>query len=243
MDYFFLFISLRCNNECRHCLYGCKKEKGENMSFEVFKDSIRIAISNNIKKLNFFGGEPFMNPLIFEMISYVLNFNFTIQINTNCRILYSSKYFDKFVAIVGNHKKNVIIRTSRDKYHLEKFDPLPVIAKLSNLGFETRINTYCDDSVLLSPNNIDKLDSYTNTDFSCCGKTGNPSPAILPDGSWTLCVASLIPFTNIYSLTYTDLLSFTSTLNIQSSISCTECLKKFPEYRKSLDKWPEKDKS
>jgi MoaA/NifB/PqqE/SkfB family radical SAM enzyme len=62
MDFLTLFISLRCTQSCAHCLYGCSSEHSEHMSWDVFMQSIAIAEEYQILTLNFFGGEPLLNP-------------------------------------------------------------------------------------------------------------------------------------------------------------------------------------
>jgi len=65
MDFLTLFISLRCTQACAHCLYGCSHEHGEHMSWGVFTQSLAIAEKSQIPTLNFFGGEPLLNPQFF----------------------------------------------------------------------------------------------------------------------------------------------------------------------------------
>lgn len=60
-----------CNLACRHCFITCgpKNESHPFMSMDQVTDSLAAAKRVGVKEIYFTGGEPFMHPEIFEMIS------------------------------------------------------------------------------------------------------------------------------------------------------------------------------
>src|SRR4030042_5125914 len=113
MDFLTLFCSLRCTQACAHCLYGCSPEHGDHMSWDVFKRSVDIALENRIPALNFFGGEPLLNPYLFYMLQIALEKDFSLILATNCRPLEEEELFTRFLDITQDYKKRIVIITAR----------------------------------------------------------------------------------------------------------------------------------
>ena len=135
MDYLTLFISLRCTQACEHCLYGCSPEHGEHMSWDIFIRSLAIAEKSKIPTLNFFGGEPLLNPQFFPMLITTLENNLSLILATNCRPLVKEGFFTKFLDATRQYKERITIVTARDKFHLQFFNPAEVIKRLQKEGY------------------------------------------------------------------------------------------------------------
>ena len=231
-----LFISLRCTQSCFHCLYGCSPERGEHMSQEIFNRSILIAQEENIPIINFFGGEPLLNPEIISMVKTATETDALILIATNLRPLENQNKFAEFLKVSQKHAQRIHIITSRDKFHLQFYDPIEIINHLKSENINVIINDYSDSSILLSEFNETKKELHEiNTNFCCCNHKGTENIGILPDGSWTICPPSLEPFGNIYSHSLKEIVRFKLSLSLRYQDGCTECLKDFPFFRKQFE--------
>lgn len=238
MNMLTLFISLRCNQSCAHCLYGCSPDHGEHMSFDVFKRAMSLASENGIPVLNFFGGEPLLNPDFFAMLEESLERGFSLLLATNCRLLEDHGYYAKFLKTAGNHKNKITIITAKDKFHLRYFNPAGVIEKLRQDGYEVIVNDYSDDTVLLTEfnGNNDEV-SVLNTGFCCCGHKQSDDLGVLPNGGWTICPPSLVQFGDIFSVELSDIVAFKNGLSLRCMDGCSECLKDFQRYRREFSRY------
>ena len=129
-EFLTLFISLQCTQACAHCLYGCSPEYGEHMSWDVFTQSVAIAKESRIPTLNFFGGEPLLNPQFFPMLQTTLKNSLSLILATNCRPLAKEGVFIRFLHVTKQYKERIVIVTARDKFHLQFFDPVEIINRL-----------------------------------------------------------------------------------------------------------------
>jgi MoaA/NifB/PqqE/SkfB family radical SAM enzyme len=231
MDFLTLFISLRCTQSCHHCLYGCSPDCGEHMSRGTFTQSLSIARKNQISKLNFFGGEPLLNPDFFSMLQTALENKYTVMLATNCRLLADAGFLKRFLRVTEQYKEKIVIITARDKFHLQFFDPAEVIGRLLGEGYKLIVNDYSDQTVLLTEHNINHPElSELNTDFSCCDSRPSDSVGVLPEGGWTICPVSLETFGDIFSESLEEILEFKRQLPLKYKDGCTGCLKDFSEF-------------
>jgi organic radical activating enzyme len=205
------------------------------MSWDIFQRSLNIAKENRIDRVNFFGGEPLLNPLFFPMLQTALEKDFSLIIATNCRLLDKEPAFSEFLNITKQHKKQILIVTARDKFHLPFFDPAEIIALLKKESYEIVVNDYSNNTIALSEYNSGNQDlQQLNTQFSCCNANPNDYLGILPDGGWTICPASLEGFTNIFTNSLSEIICFKKNLPLQYEKGCTECLKDFKTFHKYL---------
>ena len=207
------------------------------MLLGVFNRGLVIAREYDISQLNFFGGEPLLNPHFFPMLAAALEQGYQVLLNTNCYLLSRAEVFTEFCHTAGSYTKSIQINTSADRYHLQVFNPYPVVDRLQAKGFPVYVNTYTNQSIILTTHNRSRKKLFTDTSLCCCFGSGINHPGILPDGSWTLCSPSLLEFSNINQLALGALLDFSRSLCIPPNRSCTVCLKKFPVYRKKLKRW------
>ena len=232
MDFLTLFISLRCTQSCAHCLYGCSPEYGEHMSWDVFTKSVEIAKESQIPTLNFFGGEPLLNPHFFLMLQTTLKNSFSLILATNCRPLAKEGVFTKFLHVTKQYKERIVIVTASDKFHLQFFDPAEIISRLRSESYEVVVQDYSNHTVALSEYNANNQElRKLNTRWSCCEASWTDYLGVLPDGGWTICPASLEAFGNIFANSLEEMVEFKRGLSLHYEEGCTECLKDFKDFR------------
>ena len=236
MDFLTLFISLRCTQACAHCLYGCSPEYGEHMSWDVFTRSVVIAKENQISTLNFFGGEPLLNPRFFPMLQTTLENDLSLILATNCRPLTREGLLTKFLDITRKYKEHISVFTARDEFHLKFFDPGTIVERLRSESYKVVVSDYSNHTVALSKYNSKNQElQKLNTRFSCCAASWTDYLGVLPDGGWTICPPSLETFGNIFSNSLGEIVEFKRGLPLRYEEGCTECLKDFKAFRKNIE--------
>jgi MoaA/NifB/PqqE/SkfB family radical SAM enzyme len=236
MDFLTLFITLRCTQACAHCLYGCTPEYGEHMSWDVFTKSVEIAKESQIPTLNFFGGEPLLNPHFFMMLQTALENSLDLMVATNSRPLAKDEFFAEFLDVTKQYKERMVIFTPRDKFHLKFFDPAEVINRLRKERYNIVVQYGCDHTVVLSEHNVPNQELLKlNTRGSCCKLSWTDYLGVLPEGGWTICPASLEAFGNIFSDSLEEITEFKRELPLRYEEGCTECLKDFKGFRKEFE--------
>jgi MoaA/NifB/PqqE/SkfB family radical SAM enzyme len=206
------------------------------MSREVFIRSVAIAKESRITTLNFFGGEPLLNPHFFPMLQTAFENGFSVMLATNCRPLARKELFAKFLSITKTHQEKIHIFTARDKFHLEHFDPFNVIAALRKENYEVSVSDYSNEAILLSEYNFYNQNLRDlNTLYSCCGGRWTDYLGVLPDGAWTICPPSLEAFGNIFSNSLEEIVEFKRGLPLRYAEGCTDCLTDFKIFRKEFE--------
>jgi MoaA/NifB/PqqE/SkfB family radical SAM enzyme len=206
------------------------------MPWDVFKRSVAIALENRILTLNFFGGEPLLNPLFFSMLQTALESGLSMMLATNCRPLAEEEFIRRFLDITQDYKKHIVIITARDKFHIRFFDPLETINRLRRERYEVVMNNYSDYTVLLSEFNVNKLEiRKLNTRFSCCRDKWTDHLGVLPNGEWTICPPSLEPFGDIFSSKIEEIIKFKNGLPLRYKDGCSVCLKDFQEFHRRFE--------
>ena len=236
MNFLTLFISLRCTQACAHCLYGCSPEHGEHMPWDVFTQSLAIAEKSQIATLNFFGGEPSLNPQFFPMLQTALEKKFPLILATNCRPFVKKVFLTKFLDVTKQYKERIVIVTARDEFHLRFFDPVEIINCLRSERYKVVVNDYSNYTVLLSEYNANNRElRKLDTRFSCCKASWTDYLGVLPDGGWTICPASLEAFGNIFANSLREIVEFKRGLSLHCEEGCTDCLKDFKDFRKEFE--------
>jgi MoaA/NifB/PqqE/SkfB family radical SAM enzyme len=206
------------------------------MFWDIFIQSLAIAKESQIPALNFFGGEPLLNPEFFRMLRTTLDSGLSVVLATNCRPLAEDGFFSEFLDVTKQCKERVVIVTARDKFHLQFFDPVKVVDRLRSRNYEVLVNDYSNHTVVLSEYNADNQElRKLDTHFSCCAARWTDYLGVLPDGSWTICPASLEPFGNIFSDRLEEIIEFKRRLSLHCQEGCTECLKGFKDFRKEFE--------
>lgn len=76
-----IHITEKCNMNCIFCF--AKYEKKRELNVEEFKKIIYSLTQLRIRKINFAGGEPFLNPYLGELITYASDLGFLTGVITN----------------------------------------------------------------------------------------------------------------------------------------------------------------
>jgi organic radical activating enzyme len=199
IDLFTIFVSLRCNNKCKHCLYGCNPYSGEDMPLGIFMKAIEIAKTNKIAKINLFGGEPFMNRNILKMIEMCIDNNFPVIIATNGYWLSKSANYDSFRKLTQKVVNKILFSIGNDEYHRVFYDPNEVISRLKNDNYSVTAPECNDEMLIITEHNKDIIDigMAKNNKTTCCADGLLNQIGVLPNGSWTICPPSLIEYGNI----------------------------------------------
>ncbi len=236
MDFLTLFISLRCTQACAHCLYGCTPEYGEHMSWDVFTKSVEIAKESQIPTLNFFGGEPLLNPQVFTMLQAALENSLDLMVATNCRPLAKDDFFTEFLDVTKQYKDRIVIFTARDEFHLRFFDPIEIANHLRSEGYKVAVQDYSNYTVALSEYNVNNPElRKLNTSWCCCNSNWTDYLGVLPNGGWSICPTSLEAFGDIFSDSIEEIVKFKRGLSLHYEEGCTECLKDFKGFRKEFE--------
>lgn len=203
------------------------------MPWEVFTRSLEIAQENNIPAINFFGGEPLLNPKILPMLKETLERGFSVILATNCRLLSDNRLFTKFINITKKYQERIVVFTGRDRFHLVFFDPAEVISRLKGEGYQVNVADYSDQTIAISDFNQGKVDLQgLDTRFSCCAGVWTDYLGVLPDGGWTICPPSLLAFGSVFTHSLPEITDFKRSLPLRCNLGCTDCLKDFNEFRK-----------
>ena len=237
MDFLTLFISLRCTQACAHCLYGCSPEHGEHMSWNVFTQSVALAEKTQIPTLNFFGGEPLLNPKFFPMLQTTLENGLSLILATNCCPLTKEDFFLKFLDTTKQYKERIAIFTARDKFHLRFFDPTETVNHLRCESYNVVVEDYSNHTAILTEYNTNNKELQTlNTNGSCCKARWTDYLGVLPNGGWTICPPSLEAFGNIFTNSLNEIIEFKRGISLRYEEGCTECLKDFKDFKKEFEK-------
>jgi MoaA/NifB/PqqE/SkfB family radical SAM enzyme len=206
------------------------------MSWNVFKKSVVIAKDSQIPTLNFFGGEPLLNPQFFPMLITTLENDLSLILATNCRPLAEEGVFTKFLDVTKKYKERIVIATARDKFHLQFFDPAKIINRLKSESYRVAVNDYSNYTVAISEYNADNYElRKLNIGFSCCRASWTDYLGVLPNGGWTICPPSLESFGSIFSDGLREIVEFKRRLPLHYAEGCTECLKDFKNFRKEFE--------
>ena len=92
-------ISFRCNNLCRFCAQGHKRDMYPDRTAKTVEAELKKAYKNGVRGVVFTGGEPSMHPAILDFIKTAAKTGFkSIQLQTNGRTLAYPDFCGKLVA-------------------------------------------------------------------------------------------------------------------------------------------------
>lgn len=96
-------ISYRCNNRCKFCAQGHKREKLSDRSTEELKKDITLA-SRDYRSIVFTGGEPTIRPDLLELVRHARSQGYKeIQIQTNGRMFAYKEFCKKAIDAGANN--------------------------------------------------------------------------------------------------------------------------------------------
>lgn len=111
-----LKVGFSCNNRCRFCAQGHRRNLGDNTTQEC-KENLKEGYENGAREVVFTGGEPTIRDDILELVSYAKTLGFErIQIQTNARRL-SYLHFCKGIVKAGANEFSPAIHGPNAKIH------------------------------------------------------------------------------------------------------------------------------
>ena len=142
-----LKIGFHCNNHCRHCVQGDKREKFGNKSLEKITQEIKMA-SKVSKELVITGGEPTLHKDFLEIVRLARQSGFElVNLQTNGRMLYYKEFcteiikagVNSFTVALAGHcdKLHDFITTSRGSF----VQTVEAVRNLKSLGQYVAINS------------------------------------------------------------------------------------------------------
>jgi len=164
----YIEITTRCNMFCAHCGVDAKAT-GEDMTFEVFKEALKVC--PDVKMVTLGGGEPTIHPEFMKMIEYAIEVN---GAKRNVGITTNGSMTDIALKLADMTDKGIISASlSLDKYH-SKIDNR-VVKRYSDKG---RIKSFSEVKNIGRgkniPNAVDQcfcpmLNIAANGDIYTCG--------------------------------------------------------------------------
>jgi len=82
----------RCNQTCSHCHIGASPRGKDNMNYDTVKNILDKLLAMDVKKIEFTGGAPELNPNLPLFIEKLSETGKTITVRTNLTILDSPEY-------------------------------------------------------------------------------------------------------------------------------------------------------
>jgi hypothetical protein len=141
-------ITTKCTQSCTHCCFSCSPQKSDMMTVEVAKDIKKFLDTNNVSFSNIMGGEFYMNPEWYDVISLLAQGRKS-RIVSNGDWASSPKISSLVISLL---KKNPLltIGISYDKWHTNKN-----VEKARKILTKNKINfKIADDSNRTTPESI-----------------------------------------------------------------------------------------
>lgn len=109
-----VFLTFKCQLECRHCAYSCGPEApGGFLSTRHFRRALEVAGLEKEGEIVLLGGEPLLHPRFFEFLVLALSTGKDVQLTTN------GMYTERIMPLLAlaERTKRLTVRLSRTKYH------------------------------------------------------------------------------------------------------------------------------
>ena len=113
--------STDCNLDCPFCLRKKYSQKGENMTFEIFKEAVD---KHGFRYLSLHGwGEPLLNPHLADMIKYGSGKGISVNFTTNATLIRenTNKLLDSGLEIVAFSLPDISMFTPEIRHNIEHF--------------------------------------------------------------------------------------------------------------------------
>ncbi|MBT8489822.1 MAG: radical SAM protein, partial [Deltaproteobacteria bacterium] len=79
-----ILLTNYCNLNCPYCFAGkMMSRKGNNISVHNFKKAVSYLKKNREKHVGIIGGEPTLHPRFLDLMTYVIEQGFKVQLFTN----------------------------------------------------------------------------------------------------------------------------------------------------------------
>lgn len=108
-------ISFKCNNHCKFCVQGNKRESCQDKTFHDIKANLRES-KDDYGEVIFTGGEPTIRPDIIKLVEYSKGLGYMVHIQTNGR-MFAYKEFCKKIVKAGAESFTVSIHGHNGQLH------------------------------------------------------------------------------------------------------------------------------
>lgn len=166
----FQVAGTRCNLECNHCFISCspKNKSFDFLSLEQVKKRLEEAEKLGVKEFYFTGGEPFINPVMTEILEETLKFG-PATVLTNATV-FKPEWLERLRAAEDKSTYCLEFRVSLDGFSPETNDPIRgdgtferamngvrLLVENNFLPIITAVRTWSDDQ------DFDVIESFTKT--------------------------------------------------------------------------------
>lgn len=156
-------ITYKCNLKCPHCYLSSAPDAPLGLDTEKVFDALEILKQNNIKTIQYLGGEPFVRKDFVDILEYTDKLGLEIEINTNGTLLNEHiikrlSKLDKLIAIqIGLDG----LRRTHDAFRgAQIFDIVINNIKLLKKYLDERV--VIGIATVLRPDILDELDQFFN---------------------------------------------------------------------------------
>ena len=106
----YLAICYICNEHCKFCPCGKKKEKqnDEITSFNILKSKIDVMKENGVRHITISGGEPTLHPDFARLVEYICSFDIQVTILSNGENFSDDSFFNKIKDVFMPKRVRVI---------------------------------------------------------------------------------------------------------------------------------------
>jgi len=112
-------ITTKCTQSCSHCGFSCSPKKKDMMDIEMAENISKFILNNNIKSLNLMGGEFYMNPHWYLILSKLVENVLSARLVTNGDWATNEYETEKVIEFFKN-RNHVKLSISKDKWHTNK---------------------------------------------------------------------------------------------------------------------------
>lgn len=108
-------VSFKCNNRCKFCVQGDKRQRYGDRSADEIRDILR-SFSSNYEEVVFTGGESAIRPDIIELVSFAKGAGYKVQIQSNGR-MFAYKDFCRRIIDAGADTFSISIHGHNARIH------------------------------------------------------------------------------------------------------------------------------
>ena len=109
-------ITTKCTQSCQHCCFSCSPKKSDMINIKTAKDIAMFMKNNNIKSANIMGGEFFMNPDWYIILTILVKDLDVVRLVSNGDWAENEEETNKLLLFLEINK-NVMISISKDVWH------------------------------------------------------------------------------------------------------------------------------
>ena len=140
-----LHVTNRCNLLCAHCIYDANHKKMDDVTIDTVKRILPSMKRMQVKEVHLTGGEPLVNPDLYDMISILKDNEFVIRLQSNGILMTDDTVArlkklaidSVLISIDGLEEAHNFLRNNSNSYQYAQ----DAIKRCLNAGIFTRVNT------------------------------------------------------------------------------------------------------